>query len=394
MCTGLPKRNTSDVDLTASDAPIVVAGTRSRPNVPLGAAAAVTAAAVMAGYVVLGKQFVGQAGSSASDVGLFLLARQLIAAVLMVLLAVGKHGTGQMLPRPEHRRALGMLGLLNFINAVGFVWGVRLTTAFVTSVMQLSIPVLTLLYSTLAGLEPPSLTKTASLLVTVLGCALVTTGSAREPGDGGASLSLGVGVLVLFAQCSSFVALVVVQKRVLEFYPVAVVVGWSYCLCTAWSCVYCLLDGSLFRLAELATRSTAGLAIIAYSAVFGAVAYFELLGIATKHLSPTLVTISVALEPLGVSAIGVCFFGYRLNASEIAGYTCAAVGCTSLAYAYARTDELACARGGGAGGCGGASVKPSYRMEMVAVGASNSSSEEETGALLSTPLRGGARARS
>ena len=41
----------------------------------------------------------------------------------------------------------------------------------------------------------------------------------------GLLLSLGVGVLVLFAQCSSFVALVVVQKRVLELYPVAVVVG-------------------------------------------------------------------------------------------------------------------------------------------------------------------------
>ena len=378
MCTGLPKRD-SDADLTSVCA--VEAPALKRPNTPLGAAAAVTAAGVMAGYVVLGKHFVGKAGSSASDVGLFLLARQLIAATLMVLLAVGKHGTGQMLPRPEHRRALGVLGLLNFVNAVGFVWGVRLTTAFVTSVMQLSIPVLTLLYSTLAGLEAPSLVKTASLLVTILGCALVTTGSVREPGDSDTGLSLGLGVLLLFAQCSSFVALVVVQKRVLEFYPVAVVVGWSYCLCTAWSCVYCVLDGSIFRLAELATRSTAGLAIILYSAVFGAVAYFELLGIATKHLSPTLVTISVALEPLGVSAIGVCFFGYSLNASEIAGYTCAAVGCTSLAYAYARTDEFS-----GAGS--GAGVKPSYRMVPVS-STSPSSWQEETGALLSSQSRGG-----
>lgn len=378
MCTGLPKRD-SDADLTSVCA--VEAPALKRPNRPLGAAAAVTAAGVMAGYVVLGKHFVGKAGSSASDVGLFLLARQLIAATLMVLLAVGKHGTGQMLPRPEHRRALGVLGLLNFVNAVGFVWGVRLTTAFVTSVMQLSIPVLTLLYSTLAGLEAPSLVKTASLLVTILGCALVTTGSVGEPGDGDTGLSLGLGVLLLFAQCSSFVALVVVQKRVLEFYPVAVVVGWSYCLCTAWSCVYCVLDGSIFRLAELATRSTAGLAIILYSAVFGAVAYFELLGIATKHLSPTLVTISVALEPLGVSAIGVCFFGYSLNASEIAGYTCAAVGCTSLAYAYARTDEFS-----GAGS--GAGVKPSYRMVPVS-STSPSSWQEETGALLSSQSRGG-----
>ena len=45
----------------------------------------------------------------------------------------------------------------------------------------------------------------------------------------------------------------------------------------------------------------------------GAVAYFELIGVATKHLSPTLVAVSVALEPLCVSAIGICFFGYSLR---------------------------------------------------------------------------------
>jgi hypothetical protein len=43
------------------------------------------------------------------------------------------------------------------------------------------------------------------------------------------------------------------------------------------------------------------------------VAYFELVGVATKHLSPTLVAVSVALEPLCVSAIGICFYGYSLE---------------------------------------------------------------------------------
>ena len=238
---------------------------QSKPRPMLGAAAAVAAALVMAGYVVLSKQFFGSGGS---EVGAFLLARQLLASTLMLALAAGRHGC--VLPRPEHRGALARLGFLNFFNAIGFVWGVKLTTAFVTSVMQLSIPVFTLVYSTLTGLEQPSLAKSGALLLTLLGCGIVAVGGAGEhsaarapPGawpaptpESAAREPLKVGgVLVLVAQCMSFVGIIQVQKRLLEHYPVALVVGWSYAMCTAWSSVYCALDRSLFRLPELVAAS-------------------------------------------------------------------------------------------------------------------------------------------
>lgn len=231
----------------------------------LGAAAAVAAALLMAGYVVLSKQFFGSGGS---EVGTFLLARQLLASTLMLALAAGRHGC--VLPRPEHRRALARLGFLNFFNAIGFVWGVKLTTAFVTSVMQLSIPVFTLAYSTLTGLEQPSLAKSSALLLTLLGCGIVAVSGAGEhsaarvapgpwPGptpESAAREPLKVGgVLILVAQCMSFVGIIQVQKRLLEHYPVALVVGWSYAICTAWSSAYCALDRSLFRLPELVAAS-------------------------------------------------------------------------------------------------------------------------------------------
>ena len=234
---------------------------QSKPRPMLGAAAAVAAALVMAGYVVLSKQFFGSGGS---EVGAFLLARQLLASTLMLALAAGRHGC--VLPRPEHRGALARLGFLNFFNAIGFVWGVKLTTAFVTSVMQLSIPVFTLVYSTLTGLEQPSLAKSGALLLTLLGCGIVAVSGAGEhsaaraapgawPGptpESAAREPLKVGgVLILVAQCMSFVGIIQVQKRLLEHYPVALVVGWSYAMCTAWSSVYCALDRSLFRLPEL-----------------------------------------------------------------------------------------------------------------------------------------------
>ena len=67
-------------------------------------------------------------------------------------------------------------------------------------------------------------------------------------------------------------ATVQVQKRVLEFYPVSLVVGWSYAICTAWSCAYCVADASIFRLPQLVAASSHGLSIVLYSAIFGAAA--------------------------------------------------------------------------------------------------------------------------
>ena len=63
-----------------------------------------------------------------------------------------------------------------------------------------------------------------------------------------------------------------VQKRVLEFYPVSLVVGWSYAICTVWSCAYCVADASIFRLPQLVAASSHGLSIVLYSAIFGAAA--------------------------------------------------------------------------------------------------------------------------
>ena len=312
-----------------------------------GGAAALLAAGVMAGYVVLGKVYVS-AEDTGGDPGVLLLCRQLIASVLMVAGALCKHGW--MLPRPEHRRTIHVLGALNFVNALGFVWGFKLTSAFITSVMQLSIPVFTMAYSAARGDERLSVPKCLSVLTVVGGCIFVTVASATQLGAAGVSnvdptevaltppppsWQLYVGSAVLLAQCWSFVGIVVVQKPVLEHYPVAMVVGWSYVLCTCWSCVYCALDGSILRVGKH-LESSSGMAIVLYSAVAGAALYFELIAFATKQLTPTLVAISVSVEPLLVSLFGVLFFAYRPTPYDAVGYALAALGAVALAVTYAR----------------------------------------------------------
>ena len=103
----------------------------------------------------------------------------------------------------------------------------------------------TLIYSSCSGLEHASLAKVIGVLVVVSGCTLVTVGGADMGRRGSASASwktyLGVGVLVV--QCISFVGLVLVQKPLVARYPVSWVIGWSYVLCTGWTCIAALLDG-------------------------------------------------------------------------------------------------------------------------------------------------------
>ena len=334
--------------LDTSSEPHAAAAAPPSARRPLaGGAAALLAAGVMAGYVVLGKVYVS-AEDTGGDPGVLLLCRQLIASVLMVAGALCKHGW--MLPRPEHRRTIHVLGALNFVNALGFVWGFKLTSAFITSVMQLSIPVFTMAYSAARGDERLSVPKCLSVLTVVGGCIFVTVASATQLGAAGVSnvdptevaltppppsWQLYVGSAVLLAQCWSFVGIVVVQKPVLEHYPVAMVVGWSYVLCTCWSCVYCALDGSILRVGKH-LESSSGMAIVLYSAVAGAALYFELIAFATKQLTPTLVAISVSVEPLLVSLFGVLFFAYRPTPYDAVGYALAALGAVALAATYAR----------------------------------------------------------
>ena len=85
------------------------------------------------------------------------------------------------------------------------------------------------------------------------------------------------------------------------------------------------------------------MAIVLYSAVAGAALYFELIAFATKQLTPTLVAISVSVEPLLVSLFGVLFFAYRPTPYDAVGYALAALGAVALAVTYARAPPPAAA---------------------------------------------------
>lgn len=287
----------------------------------------------MAGYVVLSEFAVGVGVSRGRhhDASGFLLCRQVLASTIILCLALCRHEW--RLPSPKQQRRVFLLGIFQFLNAMCFVGGVSLAGGFVAAVCQLAIPVFSLAYACATGRERPSLRRAFCMISIVGGCALTAGGhvaaatlrSASDGGGGNGSTLQLAGVGMLLVQCMSFVGIVFVQRDVLQEHPVALVISWSYALATLWTLCFCVADGSIFRLgSQLTTREDA--LAITFSATFGAAIYFELLGVATKHLPPTLVTCTVALEPLTVSILGVVVFGRRPAPLEMCGYAIASFG--------------------------------------------------------------------
>ena len=399
-----------------------------------GLTAAVTAAVLMAGYLVLGKLFLGS-GSGAGPTA-FLVCRQVLASGLLVAGALALHGP--QLPRRADMPSVQRLGLYNFINALGFLWGVQLTTPFVTSVAQLAIPVLVLAHAACCGRQRVTLFKVrarplsslphtalaatlsrpiqaAGVLVLVAGCALVAAGAhsaaaapsavGRPRGHHG-SARLLLGLAVLAVQCSSFVGLLLEQvrtrtarqpdsrdenrrrgrrdrrdrrdrrhdpltlaaplsqERLVRSYPVSWVLAWAYASCTLLSCAAAAADGSLGAVGA-ALASPRDAAIVAYSATCGCVAYFVLIAYASKHLPAELVSVTVAVEPLAVSALGMLLLGAEPCAAEGAGFALA-FGGTALLSRAVQSESEGRERGGQAGPPGGASdQEASFRDPLI-----------------------------
>jgi len=296
-----------------------------------GGLAACLAVLCMAGYLVLGKHHVS---GKRHDAGSFALCRQAVGAMLMIVSAYARHGSVLWSCRREHYWAIVKLGLLNYLNAICFIWGFKLTTPFVASVSQLSVPVMTYCYTTSVGLEAPTCRKGAGVCLIVLGCLLTAIGSSTDKSEHHAAMPSGVmlwlGLASLTLQTSSFSAMLVVQKPILDHYPVAVVVAWGYSAGAVFSLASSVLDGSI-RTVPGHFNSPTAISIIIYSATIGALAYFELICFATKHLPASFVACSVALEPLAVSLLGILAFHYEVSALESIGYAIAMLGVAAMA---------------------------------------------------------------
>ena len=114
----------------------------------LGASAALTATALLAGATVVGKHAISP-DPSRPVVGAFIFWRTVLAVPFLFLIGLlQSRGHFELPPRCSH---VVWLGMLYFCFQTCWMWGVAMTTPFIAAVSSLMIPVLSLFASRCIG---------------------------------------------------------------------------------------------------------------------------------------------------------------------------------------------------------------------------------------------------
>jgi drug/metabolite transporter (DMT)-like permease len=150
----------------------------------------------------------------------------LASLTVLVILRAGIPA-GDHLPRPRagdwpRLIALGILG--NLVYQAFFIFGLDGTLAGNASILLATIPVWTLILSTLRGHESPGFQVWAGIVVTLAGMILVVLGGGAETGLGLATLR---GDLLMVAAAASWSAYTVGARSMIQRYGSLPVTAWT-----------------------------------------------------------------------------------------------------------------------------------------------------------------------
>src|SRR5262245_523405 len=158
-------------------------------------------------------------------IGAFLFVRFVAMLVLGVglLLFVYRRHLAQALPRREDMARFAAAGILGHTFHVGIVmWGINLSTAFSSSVVMTSSPLLTLLLLAAMGVERLHARQLAGTAVAFAGIALFLSDKfTRGLADA------GYGDLALLGASAMFSLYTVISKPLVERYGPLVLLAWT-----------------------------------------------------------------------------------------------------------------------------------------------------------------------
>ena len=303
-----------------------------------GAASALSATALLAGATVLAKTAIGTSDHTPESVGSLTLLRVLISMLVLAAQGLVRTGPAGALPHATDAPRAAALGLSYFTFQTCWLWGVKLTSAFTAAISSLTIPMLSLLYAWVTDAEELRRGKVLGIMLTLLGCGLCIDPDSRSGGDISSAnvdaspwVTFWVGILLLLISCCAFVCLVTLQPALLAKYDQAFVMAWCCAICAPLSLLHCLLDGSLADFHVLdAVSSPWELFVTLYFSLAATVAYLTLMASASLDLSPTLLTLCFAAEPLIVSLLDQAIFDESVTMLQLVGYAVTALGVATL----------------------------------------------------------------
>lgn len=190
-----------------SNAPVIAPLQRALPYLAL-----IFVNAAFSGWHVLGKLALNSGAAPVT----FALYRELLSSVLLLVAARATHPGLWHFPIYT-RKWLLLLGFCSFVNVVGFIIGLSLTSAFIAAVFQPFIPVAATIIATITKMEPLTLVRLLGMAVAVAGAAVTAVASSEGGSAAGAQLALGLCVLA--AQVFAAAALMLICKRLTPYIP-------------------------------------------------------------------------------------------------------------------------------------------------------------------------------
>lgn len=224
---------------------------------------------------------------------------------------------------PARRDWLGAtaLGLLLFgLFPVLFNAALVYTTAARGALALSTVPLLTMAAGALLGRESPTPRKAAGVMIAMCGVATALAGSLSAAPRGAWH-----GDLLMLAAASSMAIYNVMSRPYIARCGPTAFAGFGIGIGAL-----CLAVISLARdgLSEVAALGAMQWLAIGYLAVVGGALVFFLWAYALGRTAPTLVAVSVAVNPVTASLFGVFLLGEPVTASLVLGLTAVLVGIT------------------------------------------------------------------
>jgi drug/metabolite transporter (DMT)-like permease len=208
--------------------------------------------------------------------------------------------------RPVSRRDLlriGGLAILGIVlNQALFLVGLRITTAFASAVLGVTIPVFTAALSVAFGVEAASAQTAAGLALAIGGVLWLTGGG-----------TLDMGALAIAANCFSYSLYIVLSKSVIERVGALTLVTWLF----TWGAVLFAPLGAPALVRGSLAWSSHTWALVAVVVAVPTIVAYSANAWALGRSSPTLVTVYVYLQPLLTAVLQWLQLGEMVTARAV-----------------------------------------------------------------------------
>lgn len=215
---------------------------------------------------------------------------------------------------------IALLGITQFgILIVLLNFGVRFVPAGRAALIFATLPLLTMLFAASLGRESVTVTKTVSVLLTIAGVAVALNDGAWS----GASVAEEwVGALAILASAGCGAVCSVFYRPYLRKYPTVPVSAFAMLASVGFLATIAAGEGFFTTVPHITTGGWGAIIFIGVSSAVGYVMWLW----ALRHVSPTRVTVFLALSPLTAMLLGAALLDEALSPTLFVGLTLVAAG--------------------------------------------------------------------